>query len=159
MKKRPLIFREEEKCSLKMTPMIDVVFLLLIFFMCSIKFKVPDYRLDANMPKKIGPNENPVEPPEDLVDLTITVTPKNVTDAEFRIGRDLIVSADDLPGTIKAQYSALSLSPQHHGKEIPAVIRGHQEVEFRHIMAALDACTSAEIQEIQFAPPYREFAN
>jgi len=158
MKKRTFTFREEEKCSLKMTPMIDIVFLLLIFFMCSTKFKAPDYRMDANMPNT-GQLKRPVDPPEDLVDLTITVEPKNVTDATFRIGRDLIVPADELPGTIKSQYSAIALSPQHHGREIPAVIRGHRDVEFRHIMKALDACVGAEIKDVQFAVPYREFAN
>ena len=37
----------DEKCELQMTPMIDVTFLLLIFFMCTLKFKVLEGKLGA----------------------------------------------------------------------------------------------------------------
>ena len=48
------IAREESK--LEMTPMIDVTFLLLIFFMCTIKFKTLEGKLDAFLPKQEGVN-------------------------------------------------------------------------------------------------------
>ena len=53
------IAREESK--LEMTPMIDVTFLLLIFFMCTIKFKTLEGKLDAFLPK--GQGVNPTEAP------------------------------------------------------------------------------------------------
>ncbi|MDF1837417.1 MAG: biopolymer transporter ExbD, partial [Planctomycetota bacterium] len=37
-----------------MTPMIDVTFLLLIFFMCTLKFKVLEGKLTAYLPKDVG---------------------------------------------------------------------------------------------------------
>ena len=37
-----------------MTPMIDVVFLLLIFFMCASKFRIPEGALRAYLPKDSG---------------------------------------------------------------------------------------------------------
>jgi len=39
--------------------MIDVTFLLLIFFMCSMQFKTVEQKLDANLPKNEG--QNPIE--------------------------------------------------------------------------------------------------
>jgi biopolymer transport protein ExbD len=46
---------EEEvvkKAELSLTPMIDVVFLLLIFFMVGMKFKELDRKLEANLPQQ-----------------------------------------------------------------------------------------------------------
>jgi len=40
-----------KKVDLQMTPMIDCVFLLLIFFMVGMKFREFDRRLDADLPK------------------------------------------------------------------------------------------------------------
>lgn len=55
---------EEEKCDLQMTPMIDVTFLLLIFFMCTLKFKTLEGKLAAYLPKDVGVNQTEAEPIE-----------------------------------------------------------------------------------------------
>ena len=50
------------EAELEMTPRIDVSFLLLIFFMCTIKFKTLEGKLAAYLPKGEGPSAAPVEP-------------------------------------------------------------------------------------------------
>ncbi|MFQ5655484.1 MAG: ExbD/TolR family protein, partial [Planctomycetota bacterium] len=45
---------KEAKTELEMTPMIDVVFLLLIFFMCATKFKMPEGSLRSYLPRDRG---------------------------------------------------------------------------------------------------------
>ena len=59
----------EDDAKLEMTPMIDVTFLLLIFFMCTIKFKTLEGKLAAYLPKDVGVNSSESEPKEkdDLV--------------------------------------------------------------------------------------------
>ena len=57
------IIQEEEKTN--MTPMIDVVFLLIIFFLC-IDFKVLEAKLPAYLPKDKGSQTTPEEPQEQL---------------------------------------------------------------------------------------------
>ena len=49
-----------ERCELQMTPMIDVTFLLLIFFMCTLEFKTLEGKLSANLPRNVGPNHAPL---------------------------------------------------------------------------------------------------
>ena len=61
-----------EKCELQMTPMIDVTFLLLIFFMCTLKFKVLEGKLGAYLPKDVGVNTSQAEPVE-KVDIRLDV--------------------------------------------------------------------------------------
>ena len=42
--------RTRDKFELQMTPMIDVVFLLLIFFMLTFKITIPEGNFNINMP-------------------------------------------------------------------------------------------------------------
>ena len=52
----------QEDGEMEMTPMIDVTFLLLIFFMCTLRFKTLEGKLSAYLPKDVGPNPESVEP-------------------------------------------------------------------------------------------------
>ncbi|MEZ5979271.1 MAG: biopolymer transporter ExbD, partial [Planctomycetota bacterium] len=55
-----------QKADMEMTPMIDVTFLLLIFFMCTIKFKKLEGKLASYLPKDMGLNNAIVDPVEKL---------------------------------------------------------------------------------------------
>ncbi len=61
-KQLKLLARDE--VEMEMTPMIDVVFLLLIFFMCTLKFKTLEGKLSAYLPKDVGVNQMDAEPIE-----------------------------------------------------------------------------------------------
>ena len=54
----------DEVVELEMTPMIDVTFLLLIFFLCTLKFKTLEGKLAAYLPKDVGVNQSEAEPKE-----------------------------------------------------------------------------------------------
>ena len=62
----------KEEAKMDMTPMIDVVFQLIIFFMCNIKYKTLEGRLDAYLPKDVGVNTSPATQIE-KVEITIKV--------------------------------------------------------------------------------------
>ena len=55
----------QEEAKSDMTPMIDVVFLMIIFFIC-IEFKVLESKLDAFLPTDKGSQSTVVEPEEQL---------------------------------------------------------------------------------------------
>jgi biopolymer transport protein ExbD len=61
-----------EEVKPDMTPMIDVTFLLLIFFIVTLKFRVLEGRLDAALPKDRGAASSKVDEIE-KVDILITV--------------------------------------------------------------------------------------
>ncbi len=60
-----------EKIKIEMTPMIDVTFLLLIFFLCSIKFKILEGKLQTYLPKDVGVNTTPQQKILEKVDIRI----------------------------------------------------------------------------------------
>ncbi len=55
----------QEEAKMDMTPMIDVVFLLIIFFLC-IDFRILEAKLPAYLPKDVGSHSEEVEPQEKL---------------------------------------------------------------------------------------------
>jgi len=64
-KKKSHLDDASEEAKMDMTPMIDVVFLLIIFFLC-IDFKILEAKLPAYLPKDIGSHTEEVEPQEKL---------------------------------------------------------------------------------------------
>jgi len=62
----------QEEIKMEMTPMIDVTFLLLIFFLLTLKFKVLEGKLSAYLPKDVGVNSSQADPIE-KVEVYITV--------------------------------------------------------------------------------------
>ncbi len=55
---------------MEMTPMIDVTFLLLVFFMCTLRFKPLEGKLSAYLPKDVGQTH---AQPEVVPDLQVRV--------------------------------------------------------------------------------------
>ena len=55
----------QEEAKMDMTPMIDVVFLLIIFFLC-IDFRILEAKLPAYLPKHVGSSDHVTEPQEQL---------------------------------------------------------------------------------------------
>lgn len=55
---------DAEVAKLNMTPMIDVVFQLIVFFLCSMKFKSLDMKIEAFLPKDRGLAATPTKPAE-----------------------------------------------------------------------------------------------
>ena len=56
--------RKANQLTIAMTPMIDVVFLLLIFFLCTVTFQKPEQDLVANLLLPDGSNSTVSELPE-----------------------------------------------------------------------------------------------
>ena len=64
--------RKSRLLPVDMTPMIDVTFLLLIFFIVTLKFKILEGRLDAALPKDRGTSTSEAEE-IDKIDILIKV--------------------------------------------------------------------------------------
>jgi biopolymer transport protein ExbD len=147
------------EAKMDMTPMIDCVFLLLIFFLCATKFKTLDYRLDASLPKDKGLRNVQVKPPKEIPEFRITVdaipgAPENAYPrATFRIGRDTMVSLQNLNQMIQQEYWVIKNDARYQGEKIPAVVDGQGDVDFEYVVTAINACVNARVDEINFAPP------
>lgn len=68
-----------DETELNMTPMIDIVFQLIIFFLITLKFKTIDERIDANLPP-VGMLVGP--PPQEQPKIKLKVFRKHKADPE-----------------------------------------------------------------------------
>ena len=94
---------QDEKHEMEMTPMIDVTFLLLIFFMCTLKFKLLEGKLTAYLPKDVGVNQSDAEPIEKVqVDI-------HVDDLGIKMNADKTAEYNDPTGDSRHTFQGRKL--------------------------------------------------
>ena len=122
---------EHENFQLNLTPLIDVVFLLLIFFMVATSFLDPEKEINIDLPQAQS-GEALSETPDELV---INV---------LKDGR-LIVSGGELDraGLKSALLRAARVNP-----ETPVTIRGDRQVAHEHVVQVMDACGLAGLTNL-----------
>jgi biopolymer transport protein ExbD len=134
------------------TAIIDVVFLLLIFFMCSSSFPLLEQRLDTLLPKDKGANAATAPVTKQKLDeivITVTASPRALRTPIFRIRGFETNNYDELYARL-AQIKSIAKSAE----EIPpVVIAGKPDCPFAHIIRAMDACAKANMTNIEFRPP------
>jgi len=113
-----------EEPVLNLTPMIDVVFNLLVFFMCATTFfQAAEREIDIDLPN--AESAGAVErPPEEIV-ITVRADGTVYVSGEPRAQADLL---------------ALLRAAAQADPETPVTIRGDREAEHQSIVSVMDAC-------------------
>lgn len=86
-----------EAFEINLTPMIDVVFQLIIFFMCAMKFKTLEKKIEAFLPKDRGLAKTP-EKIEEKVQIKVTIKQETDEGVPHFIMFDQDIRADLGPG-------------------------------------------------------------
>lgn len=129
-----------------MTPMIDVVFLLLIFFVCASIGQIRESTLSTPLAAGSIEAADPIESPQQLEDVWVKLTRRGdgegaVTIAE--VNNQLYEDWDRLRGTLR---DLAGIAP-----EIPIILDINQNVPVRDFVDIYDTCRSAGFDNIQFA--------
>ena len=163
----------EEEINMEMTPMIDVTFLLLIFFLLTLKFKVLEGKLMAYLPKDVGVNSSPAEPKE-KVEIIISIPSgktgskvyaadpnkgaawQGETDRRFEfVGREPVYQigprrtkkVDELARWLKDLY--------RKDPEAPTTIDCRKGTVYGDMVPVLDAAVAANFEKITFVGEYK----
>jgi biopolymer transport protein ExbD len=121
--------------GIDMTPMIDVVFQLIIFFIVTIK-------LEKDMYKEIrlaDAEHGPAITEEDPRTVVITVDGRG----QISIGA-AVMSQRQLQGIMQNAVNT-------HGYNVPVLIRGDKDAHHSHVRAAMDACAAVGVWRMKFA--------
>jgi biopolymer transport protein ExbD len=127
----PLKLQHDELPALNLTSLIDVLFLLIIFFMVATKFDEMERNIQVAVPQvsQAGEDTSPLRP------LIVTVM------ADGRIDLDgKTVTEPQLTSQLAAARTPLT--------EPTVVIHGDAKCPFQHVAAALGACRQAGISEL-----------
>ena len=126
--------------QLNMAAMIDVVFLLLIFFMCTSSFARPERTLRSRLPEA-GSAGQAVEEPLDPVRIHLTGSK----------AAGVLVTCDQQPCPTTGDLLEMLRARQAIGDPI-VIIRGQPTVPFGRMVTALDACHRAGLFRVAFSP-------
>ena len=122
--------------KLDMTPMIDVVFQLIIFFVVTAAMQ--DKAMETNVLMAMAPN-GPVETVKDPRTVTVDV----IADGTIQIMKSRI-SEERL-------FTVLNNARKTSGQSTPVVIRGDLTTKHEAIKRVMDICGKAGLWKIRFA--------
>lgn len=128
--------RKDDSPDINLTPLIDVVFLLLIFFMVSTTFK-DDARIQVQLPEAQG-EEAPAEEPK-VLEVIID------RDGRFYINERQVV--DRKTETLKKAIAGAV----GDDREIPVVIKADAKTPHQAVMSVMDAASQLGLLRFSFA--------
>jgi biopolymer transport protein ExbD len=126
--------RQPEPAGMQLAPMIDIVFLLLIFFIVTWQFSRSETELNVAVPTA----EEGSELNRPKGEIIINVLP----DGTIRVEGTTV----DL-GQLREKLSAIAKQFENQ----PVRIRGDGKVEYQRIVEVIDTCQKAGIWNISFA--------
>jgi biopolymer transport protein ExbD len=120
----------EDEIGFQMTPLIDCVFLLLIFFLVATTYQDPERSLDLELPQAESGSEH-----EALEEIVLNV---------FRDGRVALHGREIDGDGLRAELERAAA----HDRATPVTIRGDAHVEHARIVAVMDACALAGLSNL-----------
>ena len=127
----PLKTHHDEQPTLNLTPMIDVVFLLIIFFMVGTKF--------TELERKIG-----LQVPEVSQAGALTAAPEKKVVNVYQDGN---IDLDQQPVTL-AELTARLVEARSNYQDLGVLIRGDGQGTFQRVAEVLGACKQAGVAEL-----------
>ena len=120
-----------EETTADLTPLIDVVFQLLIFFLLATTFADPERELEVDLPTAESGSRLDDEPEELVLDV--------LEDGSVHHGASVLS---------KGQLAALLAEAAERNPDTSITIRGHRGARHEAIVAVLDACGSAGLSRL-----------
>ena len=137
--------------EINVTAMVDVIFCLCIFFMCSFHFKQLEGKIDAWLPKEKGNQQGP--PPKDIVLEEIRVfmrwdPARNATTR--KVGSTDVAEDGALMDAIRVRKGDY----ERAGKTtFPIIVDATQDVPWSDVIHVVDLCKADRMTSIEFAEP------
>ena len=122
---------DSDELVLNLTPLIDVVFLLLIFFMVTTTFLDPEREIEVELPVAESAGR-PERVPDEIV--------VNVTESGRLIVSGQTLTRDELLGLLKRAAQ--------HDPATPVTIRGHRAARHDAVVGVMDACGLAGLSNL-----------
>jgi len=130
-----------------LTPMIDVVFQLLLFFLLGCQFRMSEGQIQARLPDISGPQSTP---PIQVDPIKVLLSPAGLEGEAVRIEiADSNLSTND-PRALHGYL--LQLRDRYESDEVPVIITPAHEVRWTHIVEAFNQAVRARFKNIGFAP-------
>lgn len=130
----PLKTHFDEQPGLNLTPMIDVLFLLIIFFMAATKFSELERSIGVQVPAVARPGAMTAAPDKRVIN----------------VHNDGTIELDQDEVTLEALSRALVAARRQY-EALGVVVRGDAGCAFQQVAEVLAVCRAARINELDIA--------
>ncbi|MFO0868039.1 MAG: biopolymer transporter ExbD [Pirellulales bacterium] len=127
----PLKTQLDEQPTLNLTPMLDIVFNLIIFFMVGTRFASVEQQIDVQVPQVSDAGKQRAVPAKRVV----------------QVRRDGTILLDNESVTLDRLTERLRES-RHAARDLSVVVRGDGEGAFQHVAGVLAACRKAGVVDL-----------
>lgn len=127
----PLKTHLDEEPTLNLTAMLDVMFLLIIFFMLGMRFIDDERKIGLRVPEVVDRG-------------TLTAAPAR---KEVNVFRDGTITLDKTVVTLDQLTTRLAAARRQYS-ELGVLVRGDARGEFQTVASVLTACKRAGIQDL-----------
>jgi len=135
----------ENPVAINVVPMVDVIFCLCVFFMCSMKFKQVEGKFDAWLPKDKGFGEQVRKPAEIRIALYWDAT-RGVVRRQF--GSRIADDDGELESLLRGARDDFSAQNR---ADAPVVLDADGRVPWKDVVGVLNICKKLEMEHIEFA--------
>ena len=136
--------------TVNLAPMIDVTFLLLIFFSVTATFQRAEGYLAAKLPKDAGA----VSVPSPITPIVVRIEQFGMGMGDYRIRVDHFLNAPATFGELAKFLSDVQGNPGF-GKQTPVVIAAEADVAWNHVVNCWNAAVRAGCKNISFGQTQR----
>ena len=138
---------EDDAVSLNVTPLIDIIFCLCIFFICSFHFKQLSGKLDSWLPQTHGNQNGPSSGLQEEIRVFVRQTAGGT---QLAFGSRICASADELEELVKAGWDDLGAKGK---KDSSVIVDAEPTVPWKDVLDVLDRCRKRGIDKVEFAQP------
>jgi len=133
--------------AINVVPMVDVIFCLCVFFMCSMKFKEMEGKFESWLPKDKGTtpsqNQQPIE------EIRVAIFWDEKTSQPIRMfGRATIRDNDHLESLLRSSYED-RVKLGH--PETPCIIDAAEQVHWKDVVTVVNLAKRVGVDKIEFA--------
>lgn len=136
---------EDNPVNINVVPMVDVIFCLCVFFMCSFKFKQLEGRFQSWLPKDLG---NGQVTPDQPVEMRVAMYWDEKKDEVVRQYGQRFVKDD---AELEALIRSADKDYESQGKDAPVIIDADARVPWGEVMTVVNIAKRLGIEKIQFA--------
>ncbi|QDU25760.1 Biopolymer transport protein ExbD [Anatilimnocola aggregata] len=127
----PLKMHQDEMPQINLTPMVDIIFQLIIFFMVGSRFTEMDKKVDVSVPQVANAAQLPTAPTRYVVN----------------VHRDGNITFNNQPVTLQSLTQELKTARQTK-TDLNVVVRGDADGPLQNVAAVLTACRQAGVADV-----------
>ncbi len=136
---------EDNPVAINVIPMVDVIFCLCVFFMCSFKFKQIEGKFDSWLPKNKGDSGAPSEPKEIRIAMFWDEATKRV---KRQFGLREVEDDAQLTELIRGANEDWKAKGQ---TDVPVIIDGDERIPWKDVLNIVNIAKGLQIDNLKLA--------